>query len=635
MRMSASASARESMNDDNISKDATTKVYLPPGILGDGFDVSEPSEAMIASWLKKMLKNDVEAVDTPRLASLLRARLIAGHAAIEHVWASSSFSSLIQQTQQNVRSEQDAIKDAAHAAERRSWQVTLDRLEMEWRSRLSGALEGRLSLSRELESTRDQMTALTAQMRDGVERARQEAEKEAESRWKERMEVAIADAEGRATTARRQAEIVMGNLSELSDVKVAMQALGSQVGTLSSATTNAEIRKLDSQLADAKKEIERLRGTNHIKGMLGEQAVMNVMKTSAAFDEWAFTDTSGRGAQSDFHMTSPCGNMVIAFEVKNKASITHGDVDKSMRDIGELAERMGSKFAGYVFVSLCTRNIPRKGGGLRMERVAGVPALWFGTEAFLTPDAAGPCEDALRELVRATRLVLDVKNTLATTTSAAIPNAAYVAGSIPTISNASGAEEEQHQKHPQEAAMDALQNALMQEKQRADVSDAQSAKFLSAINAQLTRISNLRKTILTIQDIAGNLRKHAALLASDIDASYRHLEGEMRSSNCMITKDSFQQQHDDDDVVVEVDMNAFEAAAASTPKPRTKKRKPITSNPSSSNPSSIASLDLGDASAASSEATMKRATCGKMFKNQQAVNGHTASCAMCKSKTTN
>ena len=159
-----------------------------------------------------------------------------------------------------------------------------------------------------------------------------------------------------------------------------------------------ENKDLKARLHEADLELARLKSSNFVKGETGERFVREVLANS--FTEWTFLDTSGHGAQSDFHMAHASGDLVVV-EVKNKAAIAASDVDKSMRDIRELMDRHGQRLLAYVFVSLRSTNLPRK-GHLMIEFVDHVPVLWLG----YPPDERQ--EVVQGDLARMARLVVEL-----------------------------------------------------------------------------------------------------------------------------------------------------------------------------------------------------------------------------------
>ncbi len=438
-RRSCAKAARATMSHDvEHAMDWPQVVPVPDQPLGRGFDPADPTEAALAAWLRSARASQQ---DPECLVRALRARALVGHAVLEH--AATRFA------RDTERSDADHMLRAAqavHEVERETWAASLQRAQAEAAAREA--------------------------------RARLQAEQGAEERIR---------------AVRQEAEEARARVADSAEMRGTLALLTERVGALASAATTAEVRRLDGELAQARAELDRMRASNRAKGVAGEAAVMDALRGSAAFASWVFADTSTKGGQSDFHMTSPCGTRVVAVEVKNKAVVTLGDVEKSARDIVELSERMGPRLVGYVFASVRTRNVPRK-GALRMDRVAGVPVLWFGGEAL---DVSGACvAPAMDDLVRATSLLLDVGVEL------------------------------------QALRMEAAEAAHEQEDQHREAAAA-TARMFECLNAHLIRLDALRRTAAGLQDAAATIRKHAATLGAEVDAAYREAEAAVcRTATC-------------------------------------------------------------------------------------------------------
>lgn len=132
----------------------------------------------------------------------------------------------------------------------------------------------------------------------------------------------------------------------------------------------------DEDVAALQAQIAMLKGQNHTKGILGENAIAELI--GRVFPEYEILDKSGTAAESDLHLVRNTDNCFIAIESKNKKTITNQDVEKSIRDITFLKSKYGSRFIGYLFTSLRTPNIPRK--GIKFEYNDGIPTIWFGVD---------------------------------------------------------------------------------------------------------------------------------------------------------------------------------------------------------------------------------------------------------------
>jgi alkylated DNA nucleotide flippase Atl1 len=124
-------------------------------------------------------------------------------------------------------------------------------------------------------------------------------------------------------------------------------------------------------------EIAALKGSNFSKGIVGESLLRSVL--GRAFPHFEVVDKSGTVAESDIHLVNSEEGTFIAIESKNKANITIQDVEKSMRDIDYLKQKYGSRFAGYVFVSLRTPSIPKKGTSFEVVHDS-IPVAWIGCD---------------------------------------------------------------------------------------------------------------------------------------------------------------------------------------------------------------------------------------------------------------
>lgn len=205
---------------------------------------------------------------------------------------------------------------------------------------------------------------------------------------------------GEFMQAKRQLETVSASTEDAIDERIQM-AVNHQTTILNERLRNQKEREEDllRQLAAAKIEREQmqrefiktlkdedvaalqaqiamLKGQNHTKGILGENAITELL--ASQFLEYEILDKSGTAAESDIHVVRNTDNCFIAIESKNKKNITHQDVEKSIRDISFLKSKYGNRFIGYLFTSLRTPNIPRK--GLKFEFTDGVPTIWFGLD---------------------------------------------------------------------------------------------------------------------------------------------------------------------------------------------------------------------------------------------------------------
>lgn len=129
------------------------------------------------------------------------------------------------------------------------------------------------------------------------------------------------------------------------------------------------------EIDELKAKLNVFKSTNQYKGAIGEKAVQSVLERN--FVGWETRDTSGQTSMSDIHLVDKDGN-ILAIECKNKASVTLQDIEKSLTDIKTLKARYEDKLIGYLFVSIRSNNIPKK-GDLYYELVESVPTIWYGT----------------------------------------------------------------------------------------------------------------------------------------------------------------------------------------------------------------------------------------------------------------
>jgi hypothetical protein len=132
----------------------------------------------------------------------------------------------------------------------------------------------------------------------------------------------------------------------------------------------------DEDITALKAQIASLKGSSFSKGIVGETMVKNIMQNT--FRSIEIIDKSGCRAESDIHIVREHDNRIVAIECKNKNRITYSDVSKSIRDIHFLKEKYGDNFIGYIFLSLRTSNIPKK--GVSMEVICNTPVIWFGAD---------------------------------------------------------------------------------------------------------------------------------------------------------------------------------------------------------------------------------------------------------------
>lgn len=259
--------------------------------------------------------------------------------------------------------------------------------------------------------------------------------------------------------------------------------------------------KQAAELQRLRGELDRLKGTNHVKGIVGEALVSSILLgPGGGFDAWSFVDTSSKGGESDFHLVCPKTGHVLVVEVKNKAIITSSDVTKSLRDARELKARHGDAMIGYLFVSLRSRCIPGK-GALLLELLAtsngSVPLMWCGLEASDDAELASSSKSRDADLVHFARILVD-------------------AGRMVVALGAGRNKEEAEGSSSSEANEDAEET---ERRLNAAIQDA-----ISSLNAQLDHLDGMRRIVVRLDESAAATRRHATAMQSAIEAAFRSLQ---------------------------------------------------------------------------------------------------------------
>lgn len=226
------------------------------------FDPCLPGEAAVAAWLGERVgavDAELSSAAGEKLSAHLKARLVVGHAALQCAWAAEGAA----EREAAARREVTALAEGLAQA------------------RLAVAMDGR----------------------EAAEAWAEERLAETERYTRERVEAAERIARDRVEAAERAAR----------EERVRSDSLTQRLEALAAASGTAEVQRLEALLDAERAKAAGMANSNHAKGATGEAAVMTTLR--AAFPDWAFEDTSGRAAHSDFHMTSPCGGRVIAVEV--------------------------------------------------------------------------------------------------------------------------------------------------------------------------------------------------------------------------------------------------------------------------------------------------------------------------------
>ena len=134
-----------------------------------------------------------------------------------------------------------------------------------------------------------------------------------------------------------------------------------------------EIASLKTEINVLNTKLAVIQSTNFYKGEEGENKIKSILNTN--FISYEIKDTSSLTKTADIHLVAP-NNKFIAIESKNKQTITAADVKKSIEDIQNL--KQNDSFVGYIFVSLKSNNIPKK-GSLYYEVIDDIPVIWYAT----------------------------------------------------------------------------------------------------------------------------------------------------------------------------------------------------------------------------------------------------------------
>lgn len=159
--------------------------------------------------------------------------------------------------------------------------------------------------------------------------------------------------------------------SVIKDLKDDKKELQGKLDGLYKSVYEDSVQKLKDEIKKKDSEISALKSTNMVKGTIGENNIMNVLRET--FTDCMIENTGKTSHACDVHMTLPEDKGKIVFESKYKSCIEKRDIDKFIRDV----EEMSGVVDGAVFVSLCSLNIPHK-GDMYFEVVAGVPVLYIG-----------------------------------------------------------------------------------------------------------------------------------------------------------------------------------------------------------------------------------------------------------------
>lgn len=142
---------------------------------------------------------------------------------------------------------------------------------------------------------------------------------------------------------------------------------------LATERRDEQLEQLHKRILEREQELAQLKRTNCGKGVLGENMIMNQLRS--LFPSAEISDTSKMKQSTDIHMR--LDKQLYAFESKYKETITPQDIEKFYRDIEQVALLNGDQFMGAAFVSLKTKNIPNK-GDLHFDTIQNRPVLFIG-----------------------------------------------------------------------------------------------------------------------------------------------------------------------------------------------------------------------------------------------------------------
>jgi hypothetical protein len=145
------------------------------------------------------------------------------------------------------------------------------------------------------------------------------------------------------------------------------------MSTLSTLHLNEVVKGKDAEIA-------RLRNTSVARGRAGEGFVENVV--AARYPSFDVRRCGHEARSMDIHVHAggvddPMASRFFAIETKVKARCTRGDITKFERDFDALHDAHGDAFAGAIFVSVASPNIPHK-GSLALEVRSAKPLIYVG-----------------------------------------------------------------------------------------------------------------------------------------------------------------------------------------------------------------------------------------------------------------
>jgi hypothetical protein len=156
------------------------------------------------------------------------------------------------------------------------------------------------------------------------------------------------------------------------ELKEERRALKAKLDELYQSIYVDSVQKLKEDIKQRDLEISMLKGSNAVKGTMGEATIAEELRKT--FPSCEVTNTGKVAQACDLHMTLEGDLGTIAIESKYKTCIEKRDIDKFTRDMTVLSEN--KKIIGGVFVSIISPNIPHK-GCMCIEYVDSTPVVYL------------------------------------------------------------------------------------------------------------------------------------------------------------------------------------------------------------------------------------------------------------------
>jgi hypothetical protein len=333
-----------------------------PAELGQLFDnITEILE--LAPALDSTALDIVPSAKINELSAELAAARLASMREVEQLSARLKLKDdLLQQLSADIE-RIHRVKDEEHKKE-------LDKLKMQ-SEQVRAEIEQRSNaqLSAQLDYSRRDIDRMHAQF----ERMHQELER----KYNDQLTIQCANVRQDAAHAKQAAEHAKQDMQQMrQDMQRMRQLTDEQSGQGAAAKeTNELIGRLAEQLNDTVAPIARFfGGTNAEKGMSGEHIIYNILTTHDKYTDAVVEDVHGQAAHGDLIMKWKKLNCM--FEIKNKQTLTNGDLDKFERDIRYLIQTR--QINSGIFISLQTAVFPGKTRELiQIELIDRVPVLYI------------------------------------------------------------------------------------------------------------------------------------------------------------------------------------------------------------------------------------------------------------------